>query len=34
VPIARRIGLEIDVPSAASKNAIFTGHEPPLGISC
>ena len=30
VPVARRIGLEIDVPGAASKDAIFTGHGPPL----
>ena len=34
MPIPRRIGLKIDVPGAASKNAIFTRHGPPLGISC
>ena len=28
MPVARRIGLEVDMPAAASKNAIFTGHEP------
>ena len=30
MPVARRIGLKIDVPGAASKDAIFTGHGPPL----
>ena len=30
VPVARRIGLEIDVLGAASKDAIFTGH----GATC
>jgi hypothetical protein len=34
MPIPRRIGLKIDVPGAASKNAIFARHGPPLGISC
>jgi hypothetical protein len=28
MPVARRIGLEVDMLAAASKNAIFTGHEP------
>jgi hypothetical protein len=26
MPVARRIGLKIDVASAASEDAIFTGH--------
>jgi hypothetical protein len=30
VPVARRIGLKIDVAGAARKDAIFTGHWPPL----
>ena len=30
VPVARRIGLKIDVAGAASEDAIFTGHGPPL----
>ena len=30
MPVARRIGLEIDVLGAARENAIFTGHGPPL----
>ncbi len=29
VPVARRIGLKIDVAGAARKDAIFTGHWPP-----
>src|SRR3984957_1190238 len=29
MPVARRIGLKIDVLGAASKDAIFTGHGPP-----
>ena len=33
VPVARRIGLEIDVFRAAREHAIFTGHEPPLSCS-
>jgi hypothetical protein len=28
VPVARRIGLKIDVAGAASEGAIFTRHEP------
>jgi hypothetical protein len=30
MPVARRIGLKIDVFGAASKDAIFTGHGPSL----
>jgi hypothetical protein len=30
MPVARRIGLEIDVLRATSEDAIFTGHGPPL----
>jgi hypothetical protein len=30
VPVARRIGLEIDVFRSPGEHAIFTGHEPPL----
>ena len=33
VPVARRIGLEIDVFCAASEDAIFTGHGPPSTLS-
>ena len=29
VPVARRIGLKIDVFCAACEDAIFAGHEPP-----
>src|SRR5439155_18122089 len=29
MPVARRIGLKIDMPSATSEDAIFTGHGPP-----
>ena len=29
VPVARRIGLKIDVFRAACEDAIFTGHGPP-----
>ena len=31
MPVARRIGLKIDVLRAACEDAIFTGHGPPLG---
>ena len=30
MPVARRIGLKIDVFGAASEDAIFTGHGPPF----
>jgi hypothetical protein len=30
MPVARRIGLKIDVAGAASEDAIFTGHGPSL----
>ena len=32
MPVARRIGLEIDVLRAACEDAIFTGHGPPLSF--
>ena len=32
VPVARRIGLEIDVFCAASEDAIFTSHGPPSDV--
>ncbi len=32
VPVARRFGLKIDVASAASEDAIFTGHKPPSPV--
>ncbi len=32
VPVARRIGLKIDVLGAACEDAIVTGHEPPLSV--
>ena len=32
VPVARRIGLEIDVFRAAREHAVFTGHGPPLSL--
>ena len=32
VPVARRIGLKIDVARATCEDAIFTGHGPPLTL--
>ena len=32
VPVARRIGLEIDKLCAACEDAIVAGHEPPLSV--
>jgi hypothetical protein len=32
VPVARRIGLEIDVCRASRKRAIFPGHRPPFDV--
>jgi hypothetical protein len=32
MPVARRIGLKIDVLGAASEDAIFTGHGPPSPV--
>src|SRR6266852_346625 len=32
MPVARRVGLEIDVCRASRKHAIFSGHGPSLGF--